>query len=80
MAMVRYGVSRNMPCEDKAGNDLLMCLCLIQHENGETQRHVIAEDAIKWACGDDLDKQARYIEMEVQEAALKGGILVGDKR
>lgn len=67
MAMVGYGISRNMPCVDaKTGEEVLMCLCVIQHENGFTQRHVIPESLIQYA-GEGV------IELEVREAALKGG-------
>ena len=67
MTMVRYGISRNMPCVDAAtGEEKLMCLCAIQHENGFMQRHVIDEGLIRFA-GEGI------IEREVQEAAARGG-------
>ena len=68
----RYGVSRNMPCEDENGNEVLMCLCLIEHENGYRQRHVIPEAMIQYA-GEGI------IPIEVQEAAAKGGIEFKEK-
>lgn len=74
MAIVKYGVSRNMPCEDKDGKEVRMCLCVIEHENGYQQRHVISEDMIRHVAGSDPEKVQRLIEMEVQEAALGGGI------
>jgi hypothetical protein len=69
----RYGVSRNMPCEDSVtGETVLMCLCLIEHENGYRQRHVIPESLIQYA-GEGI------IAIEVQEAAAKGGIEFKEK-
>ena len=68
MAMVRYGISRNMPCVDAVtGEEKLMCLVVIQHDNGYMQRHVIDEGLIRFA-GEGV------IEREVQEAAAKGGV------
>ena len=66
MTMLRYGVSRNMPVIDEKGNSHLMCLCLIEHENGFKQRHVIPEELIRFA-GEGV------IDLEVREAALRGG-------
>jgi hypothetical protein len=68
----RYGLSRNMPCVDKDGNEALMCLCIIQHENGYVHRHVIPEDMIRYA-GEGV------IALEVAEAAAKGGIEFKEK-
>lgn len=68
MTMVRYGISRNMPCVDAVtGEEKLMCLAIIEHENGMLQRHVIDEGLIRFA-GEGV------IEREVQEAATKGGV------
>jgi hypothetical protein len=64
--MVGYGISRNVPAVDKDGKDTRICLCLIRHENGYEQRHAIPESLIQYA-GEGV------IELEVQEAALKGG-------
>ena len=67
MGSYRYALSRNMPAKDEKGNDVLMCLVLIEHENGYRQRHVIPEAMIQYA-GEGV------IHLEVQEAAAKGGI------
>lgn len=67
MAIVGYGISRNMPCVNAVtGEETLMCLCVIQHENGYMQRHVIPESLIQYA-GEGV------IDLEVKEAALRGG-------
>ena len=70
--MYRYGLSRNMPCTDEKGNDVLMCLVMIEHENGFKQRLVIPESLIQYA-GEGV------IHLEVQEAAAKGGIEYKEK-
>jgi hypothetical protein len=50
-----------------------MCLCLIKHENGHIQRHVIPESLIQYAG-------EKVIDLEVKEAAAKGGILMEDRK
>lgn len=65
MAMLRYAVKRFQPATDERGNDVSLCLCVIEHENGHIQQHVINEELIRYA-GEGI------IDIEVKEAAIKG--------
>jgi hypothetical protein len=73
MAMIEYVVRRRVPAENEAGNDMLIALCFIRHENGLIQRHCIPEDKIAY-CGEGI------IDLEVREAALKEGTYLKDTR
>jgi hypothetical protein len=66
MAMIGYGVSRNCTAVDKDGKEVKICLAVIQHDSGMQQRLAIPEELIRYA-GEGV------IELEVKEAALKGG-------
>ena len=62
MPMIKYTVSRNVKATDAQGNDVLIAMCLIEHENGQRQRLAIPEAKIQF-CGEGL------IDIEVAEAA-----------
>jgi len=65
----RYAVARQVEAKDEAGNDVRICICFIEHENGTRARHAINEDFIAFA-GEQV------IAEEVEEAVRNGsGIL-----
>lgn len=66
MTLLRYGLSRNVEARDAKGRKTLICMAVIEHENGFQQRLAIPEELIQYA-GEGI------IELEIKEAALKGG-------
>lgn len=63
MASYEYGLSRNMPAKDQHGDEVLLAVALIRHENGYEHTLVIPEALIR------LEGEA-VIEREVAKAAL----------
>lgn len=46
MALLSYGLSRNVPIVAEDGTETLGCLVAIQHQNGHRERMIIREDRI----------------------------------
>lgn len=49
MSMIRYNVMRRVPAVNANGEDCLIAIALIQHENGVCQRVAIDEGLIRFA-------------------------------
>jgi len=67
----RYAVARQVAAKDEAGNDVRICICFIEHENGTRARHAINEDFIAFA-GEQV------IAEEVEEAVKNGSGILAD--
>lgn len=59
MALVEYGVSRNMTVVDEHGKELQAALILIKHENGYTERLIVREDLIRFAGEQVIDDEVK---------------------
>jgi hypothetical protein len=46
---VRYGLARNVPATDEHGKPVLLCLAILERDNGEFEVHAIREDLIRFA-------------------------------
>lgn len=70
----RYAVARNVKAQNEDGEDQLICICFIEHENGTRARHAINESFIRFA-GENV------IAEEVEEAVRHGrGMLKDSER
>lgn len=45
---VRYGLARNVPATDEHGNDVRICLAVIERDNGMFDTVGISEDRIRF--------------------------------
>lgn len=45
---VRYGLARNMPATDEQGRDVLLCMAVIERDNGSFELHAIPEEKIRF--------------------------------
>lgn len=82
MARYEYGLSRNMPAKDSHGDDVLLAVALIRHENGYEQTVVIPESLIKFE-GEGIIAKEVARAAALPPTAAEGnplGLKVGDSK
>ena len=57
MALVSYGITRNVKAQDAHGRAVKIAMVVIKHENGTEQTLAINEDFIRFAGEDVIEKE-----------------------
>ena len=70
MAMIKYSVMRRVQATNDKGEDCLIAIALIQHENGVCQRVAIDEALIKFAGEGLIDDEVKAAAAHPSDASI----------